>query len=146
MSKNIYVGNLSFQVTSDDLQGLFAPFGDVNSAQVVMDWYGGYYTPVESDEFEREKKEKLNNFRKALAGGSWREFPGSCASSRRFPATNRRMNRRTTRTRPSSSRSCVDDGHIWPPVTQERSGSDESERAVLDNDSHGVAIGEASLE
>ena len=27
------------------------------AAQVVMDWYGGYYTPVESDEFEREKKE-----------------------------------------------------------------------------------------
>jgi RNA recognition motif-containing protein len=37
MSKNLYVGNLSFQVTSDDLRDLFSPFGDVNSAQVVMD-------------------------------------------------------------------------------------------------------------
>lgn len=37
MSKNIYVGNLSFQVTSDDLRELFASFGEVSSASVVMD-------------------------------------------------------------------------------------------------------------
>lgn len=37
MSKNLYVGNLSFQVTSDDLQELFAPYGEVRSASVVMD-------------------------------------------------------------------------------------------------------------
>jgi RNA recognition motif-containing protein len=37
MSKNLYVGNLSFATTSDDLRDLFAPYGNVKSAQVVMD-------------------------------------------------------------------------------------------------------------
>ena len=37
MSTNLYVGNLSFNTTSEDLQTLFAPFGDVKSASVVMD-------------------------------------------------------------------------------------------------------------
>ncbi len=37
MSKNLYVGNLSFQVTSDELQELFEAFGEVRSASVVMD-------------------------------------------------------------------------------------------------------------
>jgi RNA recognition motif-containing protein len=37
MSKNLYVGNLSFNTTSDDLRDLFAPFGEVSSASVVMD-------------------------------------------------------------------------------------------------------------
>lgn len=37
MSKNLYVGNLSFATTSDDLRDLFAQYGNVKSAQVVMD-------------------------------------------------------------------------------------------------------------
>ena len=37
MSKNLYVGNLSFNTNSDDLRELFSPFGTVTSAQVVMD-------------------------------------------------------------------------------------------------------------
>ncbi len=37
MSKNLYVGNLSFKVTSDSLRGLFEPYGTVTSASVVMD-------------------------------------------------------------------------------------------------------------
>lgn len=37
MSTNLYVGNLSFNTTSDDLRDLFAPFGEVKSASVVMD-------------------------------------------------------------------------------------------------------------
>jgi cold-inducible RNA-binding protein len=35
--KNIYVGNLTFQTTADDLRELFAPYGTVTSAQVVSD-------------------------------------------------------------------------------------------------------------
>jgi RNA recognition motif-containing protein len=35
--KNLYVGNLSFQVNSSDLEQLFAEFGEVQSAQVVAD-------------------------------------------------------------------------------------------------------------
>ncbi len=37
MSKNLYVGNLSFDVTSDELRDTFAEFGTVKSATVVMD-------------------------------------------------------------------------------------------------------------
>lgn len=37
MSKNLYVGNLAFGTTSDDLRDLFAQHGSVKSAQVVMD-------------------------------------------------------------------------------------------------------------
>jgi RNA recognition motif-containing protein len=33
----LYVGNLSYSVTNDSLEALFAPFGEVRSAQVVMD-------------------------------------------------------------------------------------------------------------
>ncbi|ANI90699.1 RNA-binding protein [Arachidicoccus ginsenosidimutans] len=34
---NIYVGNLSWSLTSDDLHELFAPYGEVISAKVVTD-------------------------------------------------------------------------------------------------------------
>lgn len=37
MSKKLYVGNLSFDTTSDDLLGLFGQFGAVTSAQIVTD-------------------------------------------------------------------------------------------------------------
>jgi len=34
---NIYVGNLSFRATEEDLSALFAEFGEVTSAKLVMD-------------------------------------------------------------------------------------------------------------
>ncbi|MBS1590892.1 MAG: RNA-binding protein [Bacteroidetes bacterium] len=34
---NIYVGNLNWQMTSEDLQELFAPYGEVSSAKIVTD-------------------------------------------------------------------------------------------------------------
>ncbi|MFO0843581.1 MAG: RNA-binding protein [Gemmataceae bacterium] len=37
MSKNIYVGNLPFQTTSDDLNSWFAEYGTVTRAQVATD-------------------------------------------------------------------------------------------------------------
>ena len=37
MSKNLYVGNLSFNVTADDLLELFGQHGTVTRAQVVSD-------------------------------------------------------------------------------------------------------------
>jgi RNA recognition motif-containing protein len=37
MSNKLYVGNLSFRVTSEDLQEHFATAGSVESANVVMD-------------------------------------------------------------------------------------------------------------
>jgi len=37
MSKKLYVGNLSFNTTSDDLRQAFSPHGTVASATVVTD-------------------------------------------------------------------------------------------------------------
>jgi RNA recognition motif-containing protein len=37
MSKNLYVGNLPFQATADDLREAFARFGTVTAAQVISD-------------------------------------------------------------------------------------------------------------
>lgn len=38
---NIYVGNLSYQTTDDELRGLFAEFGDVVSAKLIVDKFTG---------------------------------------------------------------------------------------------------------
>ncbi len=37
MSTNIYVGNLTFNTTSGDLESLFAPHGEVTKAVVITD-------------------------------------------------------------------------------------------------------------
>ena len=37
MSKKLYVGNLSYEVSSEDLERLFQPHGKVVSTQVVSD-------------------------------------------------------------------------------------------------------------
>ena len=37
MGKKLYVGNLAYSVSSADLDTMFAPFGTVQSAQVIMD-------------------------------------------------------------------------------------------------------------
>ena len=37
MTSNLYVGNLTFNTTSSDLQNLFAQHGEVTKAQVITD-------------------------------------------------------------------------------------------------------------
>ena len=37
MGKNLYVGNLSYSVKDDELNALFAAYGKVTSAKVIMD-------------------------------------------------------------------------------------------------------------
>jgi cold-inducible RNA-binding protein len=37
MGKKLYVGNLSYEVSSSDLEQLFSPHGTVESAEVIMD-------------------------------------------------------------------------------------------------------------
>jgi len=34
---NIYVGNLPYNTTEDDLHGLFSAYGEVSSAKIIMD-------------------------------------------------------------------------------------------------------------
>jgi len=38
---NIYVGNLPYSVTQDELRDVFAEFGEVSSANVIMDKFSG---------------------------------------------------------------------------------------------------------
>jgi RNA recognition motif-containing protein len=38
---NLYVGNLPYQISESDLQGLFSPFGEVTSTKIIKDNYTG---------------------------------------------------------------------------------------------------------
>lgn len=38
---NIYVGNLPYNVTDEELRTAFAAFGNVTSAKIIMDKYSG---------------------------------------------------------------------------------------------------------
>ena len=41
MGKNIYVGNMSYDTTQDQLQALFEAHGEVSSVNVITDRYSG---------------------------------------------------------------------------------------------------------
>jgi cold-inducible RNA-binding protein len=63
---NIYVGNLPFTVSNEDLTALFARFGQVTTARVVQDQHSGRskgFGFVEMDSPEEAKKaiEELDN-------------------------------------------------------------------------------------
>lgn len=38
---NIYVGNLDFKVSENDLEGIFKNYGTVNTVQIITDKYSG---------------------------------------------------------------------------------------------------------
>ena len=38
---NIYVGNLSYNLTEEDLRAMFTEYGEVSSAKLIMDRYTG---------------------------------------------------------------------------------------------------------
>ena len=38
---NIYVGNLDYKVTEDDLENLFSKYGSVSSSSIITDKYSG---------------------------------------------------------------------------------------------------------
>lgn len=41
MAKSLYVGNIEWNTTDDELYDLFAPFGEIRSAQVIKDHVSG---------------------------------------------------------------------------------------------------------
>jgi RNA recognition motif-containing protein len=41
MSKNLYIGNLSYDTTEDTLRSLFAEHGEIESVKVITDRYTG---------------------------------------------------------------------------------------------------------
>lgn len=65
MAKKLYVGNLAFSVTDDELMQAFASFGNVASARVVMDRMTGRskgfgFVEIEDDSMADEAVNKMN--------------------------------------------------------------------------------------
>ncbi|MDY6801079.1 MAG: RNA-binding protein [Bacteroidota bacterium] len=62
---NIYVGNLDYKVNENDLEGIFADYGTVSSAKVIVDKYNGRskgfgFVTMENDEEAKKAIEELN--------------------------------------------------------------------------------------
>jgi RNA recognition motif-containing protein len=67
MAKNIYVGNLVWDATQDDLYTLFQEYGTVTRAQVIMDKETGRsrgfgFVEMNDDAEAQKAIEALNNF------------------------------------------------------------------------------------
>jgi len=65
MAKNIYVGNLPFSTSNEDLNELFAAFGEVSSAKVIRDKFtdrsrGFGFVEMENDEEADKAIAELN--------------------------------------------------------------------------------------
>ena len=65
MAKKIYVGNLAFSVTDDELQQAFASFGTIISARVIMDKMSGRskgfgFVEIEDDAGADTAVDKMN--------------------------------------------------------------------------------------
>jgi cold-inducible RNA-binding protein len=68
---NIYVGNLSKDVTDDDLQGLFSEFGQIKSVKVIRDLFSG-----ESKGFGFVEMPGLSEAQKAINDLNTKEVKG----------------------------------------------------------------------
>jgi len=63
---NIYVGNLPYSVTDDELRDVFAAFGNVTSAKIIMDKFSGRskgfgFVEMENDSEAEEAIKSLDN-------------------------------------------------------------------------------------
>ena len=64
---NIYVGNLNWSLTSDDLYNLFSPYGEVTSAKIVTDKFnnnrskGFGFVEMSNDEAARQAISNLHD-------------------------------------------------------------------------------------
>ena len=66
MAKKLYVGNLSYTTTEDDLHRMFAEIGPVTSASLITDRQTGQskgfgFVEMETDEAAQKAIEQLNN-------------------------------------------------------------------------------------
>lgn len=65
MNKNLYVGNLSFKVTDEDLKSNFSEAGEVASAAIIKDKFTGQskgfgFVEMKTDEGAAEAIKKFN--------------------------------------------------------------------------------------
>lgn len=68
---NIYVGNLSFEVTDEDLRGAFESFGRVESAKIIKDKYSG-----QSRGFGFVEMPSADEAKSAISGMNGKELKG----------------------------------------------------------------------
>ena len=73
MGANLYVGNLSFNVTGSQLETLFAQFGSVKSAQVIADRFTGRSKGFGFGEMGSDAEAKA-----AIQGLNLKEYDGRC--------------------------------------------------------------------
>lgn len=62
---NIYVGNLSFKVSENELEDLFKEFGSVESVRIITDKFSGRskgfgFVTMENDDEAKKAIEELN--------------------------------------------------------------------------------------
>jgi cold-inducible RNA-binding protein len=67
MNKKLYVGNLSYETTEDELQKLFVEVGPVVSATLITDRSSGRskgfgFVEMETEQAAQEAIERLNNY------------------------------------------------------------------------------------
>ena len=67
MNKKLYVGNLSYETTEDELQKLFVEVGPVVSATIITDRDSGRskgfgFVEMETEQAAKEAIERLNNY------------------------------------------------------------------------------------
>ena len=73
MGANLYVGNLSYNVTSSDLEQIFSQYGSVKSAQVISDRLTGRSKGFAFVEMKNDTEAK-----NAIQGLNLKEHDGRC--------------------------------------------------------------------
>ena len=67
MAKRLFVGNLSFKTTQEELEALFAEVGAVTSVTIIMDRFSGRsrgfgFVEMESEEEAQSAIERFNEY------------------------------------------------------------------------------------
>ncbi|MGB9716639.1 MAG: RNA recognition motif domain-containing protein [Thermodesulfovibrionales bacterium] len=80
MDKKIYVGNISFKATEDDIRELFSQVGEVESVKIITDAHTGQ--PKGFGFIEMSSKEDANKAISALNGKTFMDRTLSVAEAR----------------------------------------------------------------
>lgn len=91
----MYVANLVSSIQNEDLKGLFAPFGEVVSAEIISDRVTGFsrgygFVEMKTDAEGRQAIEELNKTR--VNGRNIFVVHARCESSRTYVAPVHRQN------------------------------------------------------
>ncbi|MFH1361257.1 MAG: RNA-binding protein [bacterium] len=87
--KSIFVGNLPWSATNDDLEQKFAEFGEVKSARIIMDKMTGKSKGFGFVDMDDDAAQKAIA---AISGSKWEDREVTCNEAR--PREERPSNRR----------------------------------------------------